>query len=137
LPNSIKNLKKHKMDFQKTIWHSSYHRLDIDSGSLLMYHINDPRNEIFRFSKEWFEVRSSFYFWSHNPSVFNKKILNEKYPDTKSHEYDFGIGLLNKYPEGVIAFWASNPYEGYITHIGHRDVELLKTLPKLKGWEGH
>jgi hypothetical protein len=124
-----------QMRIPRTIWHSDYHRLDIDSGSLLLYHLNDSRNEITKsVDGKWFEVRSSFYFWSHNPSVFRKSIFDEGYPETKSHEYDFGIKLLNKYEDAVVGFWATNPYEGYITHIGFRDSKLLNSLPEHKGF---
>jgi hypothetical protein len=123
-----------QMRIPRTIWHSGYHRLDMDAGSLLLHYIKDTKNEISRFLGKWFEIRNSFYFWAHNPSVFHKKILEERYPNTKSHEYDFGIQLLKKYPDAVVGFWASNPYEGYITHIGYRDNDLLESLPKLSKW---
>lgn len=130
--NKNKNILQ--MRIPRTIWYSSYHRLDMDSGSLLFHYINSPKSKIVKFINKWFEIRSSFYFWAHNPSVFHKRILKEKYPNTKSHEHDFGIQLLNDYPDAAIGFWASNPYEGYVTHIGYRDGELLKSLPELKEW---
>jgi len=119
-----------QMRIPRTVWHSEYHRLDLDSGSLLQYHIEDKRNQICTLNDNgWYEIRSTFYFWSHNPSVFNKTILLNQYPQTKRHEYDFGINLLNKHKNGVTGFWATNPYDAYITHIGYRDKELLDSLP--------
>jgi hypothetical protein len=126
-----------QMRIPRTIWHSSYHKLDIDAGSILLHHLNDPKNQISRqVNNKWFEVRSNFYFWSHNPSVFNKKIFMEDYPKSNSHEYDFGISLLKKYSDGVIGFWATNPYDAYITHIGFREEKLLRTLPEHRGYLG-
>lgn len=123
-----------QMRIPRTVWHSDYHRLDLDSGSFLQYHIKDKRNQICALNdKGWYEIRSTFYFWSHNPSVFHKSILSNQYPETKSHEYDFGISLLNKHRRGVTAFWANNPYDAYITHIGYRDKELLDSLPSHGG----
>lgn len=133
----IRSLNKNKnilqMRIPRTIWYSSYHRLDIDAGSLLLHHIRDPKNQTSKFADSCFQIRSSFYFWSHNPSVFHKRIFEESYPNTNSHEYDFGIKLLSKCPEGVVGFWASNPYEGYITHIGYRD-KILGSLPEHEAW---
>jgi len=124
-----------QMRIPRTIWHSNYHNLDISAGSILLHHLNDPKNQISRHvNNRWFEVRSNFYFWSHNPSVFNKKIFIEDYPQTKSHEYDFGINLLRKHKDAVIGFWATNPYDAYITHIGFRDDKLLKGLPEHLGY---
>jgi hypothetical protein len=134
----IKTLESHndilQMRIPRTIWHSEYHRLDLDAGSLLLHHLNDPKAQVVKKQKNWFEVRSHFYFWSHNPSVFHRRVLGNKYPNTKSHEYDFGIGLLNKYRKGVVGFWATNPYDAYITHIGLRNEELLQSLPSLGKW---
>jgi hypothetical protein len=123
-----------QMRIPRTIWHSDYHRLDMDAGSLLLHYLKHPKTQFSRFLGKYFQIRNSFYFWAHNPSVFHKKVLQEKYPNTKSHEYDFGIELFKKYPKAAIGFWASNPYEGYVTHIGHRDNDLLKSIPELKRW---
>lgn len=120
-----------QMRIPRTIWHSGYHRLDIDAGSLLLHHLNDPKAEIVLRRECWFETRGHFYFWSHNPSVFHRRIFDTVYPNSRSHEYDFGIELLKKYRKGVVGFWATNPYEAYITHIGFRDDELLESLPSL------
>lgn len=141
-PLSVKDimneLSKNKDTLQiripRTVWHSDYHKLDLYGGSILRHQIKNLKNESVEFingKNPWYKIRSSFYFWSHNPSVFHKNILNESYDDTKTHEYDFGIKLLSKYPNASIGFWAANVYDGYITHIGFRDPRVLKSIPEL------
>lgn len=119
-----------QMRIPRTIWYSDDHHIDLESGSILKHHLDLPRSKWSQKS-DWFEWRGKFYFWSHNPSVFDKRILNEAYPLDKTHgqhEYSFGINLLNKYKNGVSGFWAKNIYDAYITHIGIRNPEMLKQI---------
>jgi hypothetical protein len=127
-----------QMRIPRTVWYSDYHTLDIEAGSLLNHHIgiNGSHTE-FKSNDEssWYEWRGSFYFWSHNPSLFPKHMLNENYGDVQEedHELAFGKQLMKKYPKGVVGWWAENPYDAYIPHIGIRDDKLLKGLPNLRG----
>ena len=123
-----------QMRVPRTVWHSDYHRLDLDAGSLLIYHLNDDKAQLVAKRNHWYETRGHFYFWSHNPSVFHRNVLDNKYPQTQSHEYDFGIQLLKREAKATVGFWAQNPYDAYITHIGFRNEKLLKSLPRLRGW---
>jgi hypothetical protein len=123
-----------QMRVPRTVWHSEYHRLDLDAGSLLLHHLNDDKGQVAIKRDHWYETRGHFYFWAHNPSVFHRRVLDNKYPNTPSHEYDFGIQLLKLDSSATVGFWADNPYDGYITHIGFRDEQLLKSLPRLHGW---
>jgi hypothetical protein len=125
-----------QMRIPRTVWYSDYHILDINAGSLLNHHINIPGTRTEKKSNEdssWYEWRGDFYFWSHNPNVFHKSILSKQYNSFTSndHELEFGRKLLEKYPNGVCGWWAKNPYDGYITHIGIRDKDLLAQMPKL------
>lgn len=129
-----------QMRIPRTIWYADYHTLDLDAGSILYHHINIPgttHSLVSNDKNSWFEWRGDFYFWSHNPSIFNKKICSEIYsgPRSRSHEFDFGKELLSKYPNSTTGFWASNPYEGYITHIGIRSDQLLNSLSLHEGWK--
>lgn len=123
-----------QMRIPRVVWYAPYHVLDINAGSILLHHINDPNSSAsFKTNNKnsWYEWRGNFYFWSHNPNVFRKEILDEEYSLTTddSHEMSFGKHLMSKYPNGSSGFWATNPYEAYITHIGIRDENLLKQMP--------
>jgi hypothetical protein len=125
-----------QMRIPRTVWYAPYHVLDINSGSLLKHHIELPgtTHEIITDGESsWYEWRGDFYFWSHNPSVYSRRILSESYTrvSSRNHEYEFGKSLIAKYPNGVVGFWASNPYEAYITHIGIRSDDLLSQMPPL------
>jgi|GEM_PF-398438 len=123
-----------QMRIPRVVWYAPYHVLDINAGSLLLHHMNIPgtmtsvnNND----TDSWYEWRGDFYFWSHNPNVFSKKILTEDYNaiTEKDHELSFGKYLMKKYPNGSSGFWATNPYDAYITHIGIKDDNLLKGMP--------
>lgn len=123
-----------QMRIPRVVWYAPYHVLDINAGSLLLHHMNIPGTETAVNSNDtnsWYEWRGEFYFWSHNPNVFNKKILYEDYRSIteKDHELSFGKHLMNKYPNAYSGFWAANPYDAYITHIGIRDDNILKQMP--------
>lgn len=123
-----------QMRIPRVVWYAPYHVLDINAGSLLLHHMNIPDTTTAvntNGTDSWYEWRGGFYFWSHNPNVFSKKILDEDYNaiTEKDHELSFGKYLMNKYPNGSSGFWAANPYDAYITHIGIRDENLLKAMP--------
>jgi hypothetical protein len=127
-----------QMRIPRTIWYADYHNLDINAGSLLKHHLeikNTQSSKKTRDDSSWYEWRGQFYFWSHNPNVFNKKMLYEDYNNfsspTADHEREFGIRLMQKYSKGVCGWWAENPYDAYITHIGIRDNDLLAQMPEL------
>jgi hypothetical protein len=120
-----------QMRIPRTIWYADYHVLDINAGSLLNYHLNLAGTNNRKHSK-WYSWRGDFYFWSHNPNVFSKSVLENSY-DIKTvsdHEKDFGRSLMEN-KNAVVGFWAENPYDAYITHIGIRNDKLLKQLPPL------
>jgi hypothetical protein len=101
----------------------------------LQHHLNISKSKNWKKFNEdssWYEWRGDFYFWSHNPNVFPKSICEEQYEHSEDHELEFGKYLLKKHPTTTVGFWAENPYDAYITHIGIRDEELLKQLPPLK-----
>ena len=123
-----------QMRIPRVVWYAPYHVLDINAGSLLLHHMNIPDTSTAINSNgddSWYEWRGDFYFWSHNPNVFSKNILEENYESisAKDHELSFGKALMSKYPNGSSGFWANNPYDAYITHIGIRDEALLKQMP--------
>ena len=121
-----------QMRIPRTIWYSDYHTLDIDAGSLLLYHKNleESTGKFVRYKRDrWFEWRGKFYFWSHNPSVFRKSIVYEDYFSYSiDHEYSFGEQLMNKSDSSCIGFWAINEYDAYVTHIGYRDEKMHDSL---------
>jgi hypothetical protein len=128
-----------QMRIPRTIWYSDYHKLDLDAGSILYHHIESDGEyrQTDNGKNSWFEWRGEFYFWSHNPCVFSKSLLSEQYPgsNVKDHEMAFGKNLIHKYPESSVGFWAENPYDGYVTHIGIRDGKMHDSLSEHFGWQ--
>jgi hypothetical protein len=118
-----------QMRIPRVVWYAPYHVLDINAGSIMQHHLNIP-GTIGKKMDRWYEWRGSFYFWSHNPNVFNKSICDKAYSASGDHELEFGKRLLED-PDATSGFWATNPYDAYITHIGIRDDKLLSNLPPL------
>jgi hypothetical protein len=124
-----------QMRIPRVVWYAPYHVADLHHGSSLLQYLNHPRTKAnFRENDQdsWYEWRGNFYFWSHNPSVFSKKILDENYGfiSEPNHEQAFGVLLLKTYPNGSSGFWARNPYDAYVNHIGIKDEEVLGGLPE-------
>jgi hypothetical protein len=124
-----------QMRIPRVVWYAPYHNTDIIHGSNLLKVVNLPWTKTKLRNNEqdsWYEWRGDFYFWSHNPSVFGKKILDERYDSITDewHELYFGKLLFKKYPRGSSGFWAKNPYDAYVNHIGIRDDALLGGLPE-------
>jgi hypothetical protein len=124
-----------QMRIPRVVWYAPYHLADIEAGSQLLHQTNLPKTKTKLRSNDqdsWYEWRGDFYFWSHNPSVFSKKILDERYDSITGdyHEHAFGKLLMKKYPNGTSGFWARNPYDAYINHIGIRDDDLISKLPE-------
>lgn len=123
-----------QMRIPRVVWYAPYHTLDIDAGSILLHHINMP-DSLTNFKSDgrnsWYEWRGDFFFWSHNPNIFSKAIIEDKYilEPVDDHEMSFGSSLANKYPNAYSGFWATNPYDAYVNHIGIRDDELLNSMP--------
>jgi hypothetical protein len=120
-----------QMRLPRTIWYSDYHIFDLNAGSLLLDYIKD-KNSPFEFVKDidgnWFNLKINYYAWSHNPCVFKKEYVYEPYSQVGDHEYNFGIDLMNKNPNATVGFWADNPFDGYVTHIGIRNGIVLNSL---------
>jgi hypothetical protein len=117
-----------QMRIPRVIWYSGVTTEDMRYGSNILRYMNLPDISYELVNNEYYKMSTKNYFWSHNPSIFNKKITNEPYT---SDERNFGLHLLKKYPNSNFGFWAKNPYDAYITHIGIRDNELLKYLESL------
>jgi GR25 family glycosyltransferase involved in LPS biosynthesis len=126
---SVLKSNKHiiQMRIPRTIWHSEYHDLDIKAGSLLAHHIG-MKNTKTRIKDGWYEWRGDYYFWSHNPNVFHKDILQFDYDNVNRHEYEFGLKVFKGSHSNYCGWWASNIYDGYVTHIGIRDEKLLREI---------
>jgi hypothetical protein len=124
-----------QMRIPRTIWQDPSHSLDLKAGSILAHHIQIPGSTYKTNSdgkNSWYEWRGDFYFWSHNPAIFNKSIIvNQNYLDFSNgdHENLFGKNLLQKDSNLVAGFWAENIYDGYISHIGIREKAVLDALP--------
>ena len=124
-----------QMRIPRVVWYAPYHLEDIYYGSGLLHNVNLPGTKTKFCSNDqdsWYEWRGDFYFWTHNPNLFGKKILDESYESITNeyHEHSFGQLLLKKYPKGSSGFWARNPYDAYVNHIGIRDDALLAGLPE-------
>jgi len=124
-----------QMRIPRVVWYAPYHLGDIEAGSQLLHQTKLPRTKTKlreNGQDSWYEWRGDFYFWTHNPSVFNSKILDESYGSITGdyHEHAFGKLLMKKYPKGSSGFWAKNPYDAYINHIGIRDDVLISNLPE-------
>jgi hypothetical protein len=130
----IKTLKKNpqltQMRIPRTVWHeSSTHCLDMEYGSLLRHY---TENNFYLKHPNWYEFRTTSYFWSHNPCVFNVKVCENVYPDTGiASEFDFGISLLENNEKNTFAYWAKNVYDGYVTHIGYHEKFLALGIPEI------
>lgn len=120
------NINVLQMRIPRTIWYADYHLFDLNAGSLLLDYIED-KNAGWSYDK-WFNVKTSHYFWSHNPCVFLKDIVNNPYPTDGDHEFKFGTALLDSNPNATVGFWANNPYDGYVTHIGIKSTLVLNSL---------
>jgi len=125
-----------QMRIPRTIWHNSDDTVDLNFGSLLMYFLSIPETTSKLVNDKWFEWRGEWYFWSHNPNVFKKSICKILYNSSNSdnHEMMFGKQLLEN-PNATVGWWATNPYDAYITHIGIRDDQLLNQMPRHTKWE--
>jgi hypothetical protein len=124
-----------QMRIPRVVWYAPYHLADLHHGSSLLQYMNLPRTKTeFRANGQdsWYEWRGYSYFWSHNPNVFGKRILDESYESITepNHEQHFGTLLLKKYPKGASGFWAKNPYDAYVNHIGIKDNDVLDGLPE-------
>lgn len=119
-----------QMRLPRAVWYNPQYYKDIESGSLLKNHLDLPGVSWLKKDK-WFEWRGPRYFWTHNPSVFHRSILDNDYPQILTHgqhEGEFGKMLLDKNPEYMSGFWATNIYDAYILHIGFYDSKLLERL---------
>lgn len=119
-----------QMRLPRAVWYNPEYYKDIESGSLLKNHLDLPEAEWLQKDK-WFEWRGPRYFWTHNPSVFHKSILYNKYPQIKvhgQHENEFGKILLEQSPKLYSGFWARNIYDAYVLHIGFYDEKLKQRL---------
>lgn len=134
-----------QMRIPRTAWYSDGYFDDIKSGSLVLRYINDLGSQYSFLDNRWYKIRNYNYFWSHNPCIFNKKIAYENYGDLEIykdkyihnkenfyHEYNFGIYLFNKYPNSSFGYWAKNPFDSYVTHIGIHNDNLIRQIPDLK-----
>ena len=125
-----------QMRIPRTIWYSTDATVDLNFGSLLMYFLSIPESTSRKVNDQWFEWRGDWYFWSHNPNVFKKSICETVYniSNAENHEMAFGLQLLENI-NATVGWWATNPYDGYVTHIGIRDDQLLAQMPLLTNWE--
>lgn len=121
-----------QMRLPRAVWYNPEYYKDIESGSLLKNHLDLPEVEWLQ-RDGWFDWRGPRYFWTHNPSVFHKSILNNEYPQIKvhgQHENEFGKVLLDQDPKLYSSFWARNIYDAYVLHIGFYDEKLKQRLNK-------
>lgn len=113
----------------RAVWHeTNTHYLDLQHGTLLNYYLSN-----YTYSKQdnLYEIESDSYFWSHNPNIFSRHILNHKYPQQGiESEYLFGK-LLFESSYRAFAYWATNPYESYVSHIGYHEKYLGNALPEI------
>lgn len=126
-----------QMRIPRTIWYTEKHYFDLMYGGHMSWQKEGKPGGLVERSDgycSWFEKRSTSYFWSHNPNVFGKQILNYKYPESRGnidHEQLFGLNLLKKSPKHVIGYWAQNLFDTYVTHIGYHDLELEEKINSL------
>lgn len=114
-----------QMRLPRTIWYTKKHYFDLMYGSHMSWQ-HEGKGANFVKKSEWFEKRGASYFWSHNPNLFPKKILDYTYPETKNgidHEQLFGRELY-KNKDYVVGYWAKNFFDAYVAHIGIHDDAL-------------
>jgi hypothetical protein len=114
-----------QMRLPRTVWYTQKHYFDLMYGSHMSWQ-QDGKGANFVQKSNWFEKRGKSYFWTHNPNLFPKKILDYTYPETKGgidHEQLFGLELY-KNKNYVVGYWAKNFFDAYVTHIGIHDDAL-------------
>lgn len=122
------NINLLQMRLPRTIWYADYHIFDLDAGSLLLDYIKDKQSPFEYVDDCWFNIKTDSYAWSHNPCVFKKEYVYEEYSRIGDHEFNFGLDLMRKNPNATVGFWANNPFDGYVTHIGIRNPFTLARL---------
>jgi len=119
-----------QMRIPRSIWYNPEYYADLRDGSLLRNHL--MREGVSWSQQErWYKWRGPRYYWTHNPSVFHRDILDESYPQIPGHgkhELQFGNLLYKKYTNSSVGWWATNLYDAYITHIGFYDNKLLSHI---------
>ena len=113
----------------RSVWHeTNNHYLDLEHGTLLNYYLS---NSLYIQNKNYYEIETDSYFWSHNPNVFSRNVLSYYYPQKGiESEYLFGKSLL-KNGFRAFAYWARNPYDCYVSHIGYHEKYLGNAIPEL------
>jgi hypothetical protein len=67
----------------------------------------------------WCEHRR---FFSTNPSLYRRSLIDEGWPDVEHSEGVFTHQLLAKYPDSKFAFWGRKDDPPRVTHIGEHRV---------------
>jgi len=114
-----------QMRLPRTIWYTKKHYFDLMYGSHMSWQ-QEGKSASFTKKSDWFEKRGKSYFWTHNPNIFPRKILDYTYPETRDgidHEQLFGLKLY-KNRNHVVGYWAKNFFDAYVTHIGIHDDAL-------------
>ena len=113
----------------RTVWHeTNTHYLDLEYGTLLNYYLTKYPNSQ---KENLYEIESDSYFWSHNPNLFHRNILDKPYPQKGiESEYLFGKKLF-KSGFRAFAYWAKNPYDSYVSHIGYHEKYLGNAIPEM------
>jgi hypothetical protein len=122
-----------QMRIPRTVWYADYDNKDILHGSILNYLIKESNMENSFISSDlgcWYEWRGTHYFWSHNPCVFHRRILNYTYdgPSGYHHEQGFGLKLLKENKDYRVGSFSSNLYDAYVSHIGIHNNEFIKAV---------
>lgn len=69
----------------------------------------------------WLEHRR---FFTTNPSLYRRSLLDEGWPGGGDSEGRFGVGLLVRHPDWRFGFWGARDSGEWVTHIGHERVGI-------------
>jgi hypothetical protein len=130
LANCLSNLENVcQVRIPRSVWHeTNTHYLDLEHGTLLNYYVSQHQHVK---KEKWYEIQTDSYFWSHNPNVFKRNILGIQYPENGiDSEYLFGKKLISL-GFTSFAYWAINPYESFVSHIGYHEKYLGNALPEI------
>jgi hypothetical protein len=124
-----KNVYLTQIRIPRSPWFDENWYRDILCGSNINHYANE-NNTIVEKIENWYKCRSLDFFWSNNPNIFSKKILQYEYPNSQGNfinsEQRFGHLLFDTNLNYYFGFWANNVYENYVSHIGVKDKKVLE-----------
>jgi hypothetical protein len=115
LNDLIRVLEKHPYLLQVALLRGPANSVEEEAGGIIEQH-PDSYSEWTDGKNVWREHRR---FFTTNPSLYPRRLLDIGWPDGASSEGVFGIERFNEEPDARSAFWGSFDSGVWIEHIGH------------------